>query len=183
MIKLVPMTPEFLEALLEGRREHAEALLDIELPDEFPSRGEKGFLGLRLRQMGEDERFQTWCPHAIVLGKQMVGHAGYHGPPGVNSTQNPRAVEFGYRTFPPYRGRGIATQAATMLMDIARERGIHQFVLSVAPDNEPSLAIVRKFGFVETGQHMDEVDGLELVFELDSNPQVASSGSDPVEGG
>ena len=58
----------------------------------------------------------------------MIGHAGYHGPPGVNSTQNPDAVEFGYRTFPAYRRRGIATQAATMLMDLARERGIDQFV-------------------------------------------------------
>jgi ribosomal-protein-alanine N-acetyltransferase len=96
----------------------------------------------------------------------MIGHAGYHGPPGVNSTQNPDAVEFGYKTFPPWRGRGYATQAATMLIAIARERGIEQFVLSVAPDNEPSLAIVRKFGFRHTGEHVDEEDGLEHVFEL-----------------
>jgi [ribosomal protein S5]-alanine N-acetyltransferase len=161
------MTPEFVEAVLEGRREEAAELLSIEVPEEFPSEGEKGFLGLRLRQMREDERFRTWCPHAIVLGGQMIGHAGYHGPPGINSTQDPEAVEFGYRIFPPYRGRGYATQAATMLMDQARDRaGIQRFVLSVAPQNEPSLAIVRKLGFVRTGEQMDEEDGLELVFEL-----------------
>lgn len=132
-----------------------------------PSEGEKGFLGLRLRQMREDERFQTWCPHAIVLGGQMIGHAGYHGPPGVNSNDAPDAVEFGYRIFKPYRGRGYATQAATMLMNQAEKRGgIRRFVLSVAPDNDPSLAIVRKLGFVRTGERMDEEDGLELVFEL-----------------
>jgi RimJ/RimL family protein N-acetyltransferase len=167
VIELVPMTPDFVAAVLDGRREEAGALLGIELPDEFPSEGEKGFLGLRLRQMREDERFQTWCPHAVVLGGQMVGHAGYHGPPGVNSTQNPGAVEFGYRIFPPYRGRGYASQAAKMLMDLAGQRaGIQHFVLSVAPDNEPSLAIVRKFGFRQTGERMDEEDGRELVFEL-----------------
>lgn len=165
-IELVPMTPEFLEAVLEGRREEAASLLGIEIPDEFPSRGEKGFLGLRLRQMREDARFRRWCPHAVVLGQQMIGHAGYHGPPGVNSTDNPDAVEFGYKTFPAYRGRGFATQAATMLIDLARERGIDEFVLSVAPDNEPSLAIIRKFGFVQTGERIDDLDGLELVFEL-----------------
>jgi [ribosomal protein S5]-alanine N-acetyltransferase len=167
VIELRPMTPEFVEAVLEGRREEAAELLSIEVPEEFPSEGEKGFLGLRLRQMREDERFRTWCPHAIVLGGQMIGHAGYHGPPGINSTQDPEAVEFGYRIFPPYRGRGYATQAATMLMDQARDRaGIQRFVLSVAPQNEPSLAIVRKLGFVRTGEQMDEEDGLELVFEL-----------------
>jgi len=161
------MTPEFVEAVLEGRREEAAELLSIEVPEEFPSEGEKGFLGLRLRQMREDERFRTWCPHAIVLGGQMIGHAGYHGPPGINSTHDPEAVEFGYRIFPPYRGRGYATQAAMMLMDQARDRaGIQRFVLSVAPQNEPSLAIVRKLGFVRTGEQMDEEDGLELVFEL-----------------
>jgi ribosomal-protein-alanine N-acetyltransferase len=167
VIELVPMTPRFLEAVLEGRRKEASALLGIEVPEEFPSEGEKGFLGLRLRQMREDERFQTWCPHAIVLGGQMIGHAGYHGPPGVNSTHNPEAVEFGYRIFAPYRGRGYATEAARMLMDQAEQRaGIQHFVLSVGPNNEPSLAVIRKLGFRQTGEHMDEEDGRELVFEL-----------------
>jgi [ribosomal protein S5]-alanine N-acetyltransferase len=167
VIELVPLTPEFLEAALDGRREKAAGLLGIELPDEFPSEGERGFLGLKLRQMREDARYRTWCPHAVVLGGQMIGHAGYHGPPGVNSTHNLEAVEFGYGIFPPYRGRGYATQAARMLMDLAEERaGIRHFVLSVGPDNEPSLAIVRRLGFVQTGERMDEEDGRELVFEL-----------------
>lgn len=166
MIELVPLTPQVIEAALDGRRAEAAGLLGIELPDEFPLEGEKGFLRLRLRQMREDARFRAWCPHAVVLGGQMIGHAGYHGPPGVNSTNNPEAVEFGYTIFPPYRGRGYATQAARMLMDLAEERGIRHFVLSVGPDNEPSLAIVRKLGFKHTGERMDEEDGLELVFEL-----------------
>jgi [ribosomal protein S5]-alanine N-acetyltransferase len=167
VIQLVPMTPEFIEALLDGRREDAAELLGIELPDEFPTEGEKGFLGLRLRQMREDERFKTWCPHAVVLGSQMIGHAGFHGPPGVNSTEDPDAVEYGYKIFPSHRGRGFATQAAVMLMNLAAERaGIRRFVLAVGPDNQPSLAIVRKLGFKQTGERMDEEDGLELVFEL-----------------
>jgi ribosomal-protein-alanine N-acetyltransferase len=166
LIELVPMTPEFVAAVLDGRRDEAAALLGIQLPEEFPSKGEEGFLGLRLRQMREDDRFQTWCPHAVVLGGQMIGHAGYHGPPGVNANDDPDAVEFGYRIFPPYRGRGYATEAARMLMDLAKRAGIRHFVLSVGPDNEPSLAIVRKLGFAQTGERMDDIDGLELVFEL-----------------
>lgn len=162
------MTPEFVEAVLDGRRVEAARMLDLELPEEFPSQGERGFLRLRLRQMREDERFRTWCAHAVVLEGRMIGHAGFHGPPGVNSTQNPDAVEYGYTIYPAWRGHGHATRAAVMLMDLAEERaGIRHFVLSVAPTNDPSLAIVRKLGFVRTGEQMDEEDGLEHVFELE----------------
>jgi [ribosomal protein S5]-alanine N-acetyltransferase len=45
-------------------------------------------------------------------------------------------------------------------------QGIDHFVASVAPANAPSLAIIRKLGFVRTGQHIDPEDGLEHVFEL-----------------
>ena len=167
MIQLRPMTPAFIEAVLDDRREQAAALLEVELPEEFPSEGERGFLGLRLRQMRDDERFLTWCPNAVVLDGKMIGHAGYHGPPGINSAQDPDAVEYGYKIFPRWRRKGYATQVAVMLMDLAEERaGTRHFVLSVSPENDPSLAIVRKLGFVKTGEHMDEEDGLEHVFEL-----------------
>ncbi len=161
------MTTSFVANVLAGRRDEASGELEVELPDGFPSEGEERFLGLRLRQMREDERFRIWCAHVIVLDGQMIGHAGYHGPPGVNANDDPEAVEFGYRIYEPYRGRGHATEAARMLIDLAERRaGIRRFVLSVAPDNEPSLAIVRKLGFVRTGEQMDEEDGLEHVFEL-----------------
>jgi RimJ/RimL family protein N-acetyltransferase len=161
------MTPAFIEAVLDDRRDEAASLLDVDLPDVFPTEGERGFLGMRLRQMREDERFETWCPNAVVLEGRMIGHAGYHGPPGVNSTQNPEAVEYGYKIFPAWRGRGYATEAALMLMDLAEERaGIRHFVLAVSPENDPSLAIVRKLGFVKTGEQTDEEDGLEHIFEL-----------------
>jgi RimJ/RimL family protein N-acetyltransferase len=161
------MTPAFIEAVLEDRRADASSELAIELPVGFPRPGERRFLEYRLRQMREDERFETWCPNVVVLDGLMIGHAGYHGPPGANATQNPEAVEFGYTIYPDWRGRGYATQAAVTLMDLAEERaGIRHFVLSVSPENDPSLAIVRKLGFVKTGEHMDEEDGLEHVFEL-----------------
>ena len=161
------MTPSFLACVLAGRRDDAAAELGVELPDGFPSDGEERFLGLRLRQMREDERYQAWCPHVIVLGGQMIGHTGFHGPPGVNSNEDPTAVELGYRVYEPYRGRGFATEAVRRMMERAEELGgIRRFVLSIAPDNDPSLAIARKLGFVRTGQHVDKEDGLELVFSL-----------------
>jgi ribosomal-protein-alanine N-acetyltransferase len=160
------MTPAFIEAVLADRREEAAALVRAALPAAFPRGGERRFLELRLRQMREDDRFLEWCPYVVVLGDLMIGHAGYHGPPGKNSTRNADAVEFGYTIEPEFRGHGYASEAAGRLMHEAEARGVKHFVLSCAPSNEPSLAIIRKLGFVHTGEQMDDEDGLELVFEL-----------------
>jgi RimJ/RimL family protein N-acetyltransferase len=92
----------------------------------------------------------------------MVGHIGFHGPPGVNALERADAVELGYQVFPAHRERGYASEAVEALMRWAQEeRGISAFVASIAPDNEPSLRIVRRLGFVHVGEHWDDVDGLE----------------------
>jgi len=161
------MTPAFLDAVLAGRREDAARELACSLPDGFPDDHDRGFLGLRQRQMHERVEFETWCPFAIVQEGAMIGHAGFHGPPGVNAIRDPGAVELGYTVFEPHRGNGYATEAVRALLELAETRGIHRFVLSVSPENAPSLAIVHKLGFVHTGEQMDEEDGLELVFELE----------------
>lgn len=161
------MTPAFLEAVLADERDEAAGLLEIELPDEFPTDGERRFLASRLRQMREDERVQQWCPHVVVLEGRMIGHAGFHGPPGVNATQNPDAVELGYTIYSAWRGHGYATESTKLLMDLAEDwAGIRHFVLAIAPDNHPSLAIARRLGFVRIGEQMDEEDGLEHIFLL-----------------
>ncbi len=166
MIELRPMTPEFLEALLAGDREQAAGLLHVELPEDFPREGGERFFALRLGQMREDPRFREWCPQVVVFEGRMIGHAGYHGPPGVNALQSADAIEIGYNIESPYRGRGYATEAATQLLHRAEERGVRHYIASCRPDNEPSLAVIRKLGFTQTGEVMDEEDGLELVFEL-----------------
>jgi len=161
------MTPEFLEAALDGHLEEATRLIGAELPEDFLQERGRRFFAMRLRQMREDPRVQEWCPHVIVLDGRMIGHAGYHGPPGVNANEDPEGVEIGYVIEPPFRGRGYATAAAVELLRRAEERGIKRFIASVSPNNEASLAIVSKLGFVQTGERMDEEDGLELVFELE----------------
>jgi RimJ/RimL family protein N-acetyltransferase len=168
-LELVSMSPAFLVQLLDGSRADAERLLGASVPAEWPDDHDAGFLRLRLGQMGRDPSRQEWAVRALVFPepvRRMVGHAGFHGPPGVNGKRNPAAVEIGYTVFPEYRGRGLASEAAEALVRWAREeRGVREFVASVAPGNDPSLAIVRKLGFVHTGEQWDEEDGLELVFE------------------
>ena len=93
----------------------------------------------------------------------MVGYANFHGPPGVNDLGRRGAAETGYTVFPPYRGRGFATETAQAMMDwAAAEHGVREFISGVTPDNLPSLRVNEKLGFVPTG---DIVDG-EIIFEL-----------------
>jgi RimJ/RimL family protein N-acetyltransferase len=170
-LELILLSPQAIEALLEGRRTDAERELDAAIPEGWPDEHDAGFLRYRQRQLERSPAAEPWLVRAVVLRgpvRAMVGHAGFHGQPGVNGKQDPSAVEIGYTIFEPHRGHGYATEAAQALLDWAHdEKGIEHFVASVAPTNDPSLAIVKKLGFVHTGEQWDEQDGLELVFELE----------------
>jgi ribosomal-protein-alanine N-acetyltransferase len=175
-LDLVSMSSTILEALTSGRRSEAEELLAARLPNGWPADGERRLFRLRLDHIRSDAAAQPWLLRALVLrrGREMIGHAGFHGPPGAHGLPS-SAVEVGYTVFEPFRGRGYATEAAVALLEWAEEQGISHFVASVAPVNEPSLAIVRKLGFVRTGEHWDEEDGLEHVFERTASSRVASA--------
>jgi ribosomal-protein-alanine N-acetyltransferase len=169
-LELVSLSAAFIESLLGGERADAEEIAGISLPDDWPDQHDAGFLRLRASQMRGDASTQEWLVRALVLredGRSMVGHAGFHGPPGVNALRRSDAVELGYSVLGAYRRRGYATEAVRGLIRWAsEERGIQHFIASVAPGNAASLALVAKLGFVEIGRHWDEQDGEELEFEL-----------------
>ena len=168
-LELVPLPLTAMEPLLAGRRSEAASISGVRIPEWWPDEHDARFLKLRARQLRENPTRAEWPVYAIALrdaDRTMIGHAGFHGPPGINSLRAEDAVEFGYTVFEAFRRRGYATEAAQALLGSARERGIRHFVLAVAPTNEPSLAMVRRFGFEETGSQWDEEDGEELIFEL-----------------
>ena len=169
-LDLVPITVDFVDALRDGRRSDAAASIDAKLPPEsWPDRHDAGFLELRANQMRRDPATGPWLVRAVVLrepARVMIGHAGFHGPPGTNGLGKSAAVEIGYSIFPRYQRRGYAKETAHALIEWARTaHGVREFVASTTPGNEASLAIIRGLGFVHVGEQMDEEDGLELVFE------------------
>jgi RimJ/RimL family protein N-acetyltransferase len=98
----------------------------------------------------------------------MVGAIGFHTRPGAAylAELSPGGVEFGYQVFTAYRRQGYAGEAATALMDWAHtQHGVNRFVLSISPENIPSLALAQKLGFTVIGAHIDEEDGPEDIFE------------------
>jgi RimJ/RimL family protein N-acetyltransferase len=124
---------------------------------------------LRIRQLTEDPSLGPWLVHVMVArdhddisARTMVGHCGYHGAPDADGM-----VEIGYQTAPVYRRRGYAIEAVRGLIGNAFADGsVSRIRASIRPDNGPSLALAAKLGFVRVGEQMDEIDGLEYVFEI-----------------
>ena len=172
-LDLIPMTPAFLEAALRGDTSAAEEIVGLAIPSAWYEK--RGLMEMRLGQLRQDPALQPWLVRAMALRGQgmtvpaMVGHIGFHTGPNPEYLRDlaPDAVEIGYSVFPSYRRRGYAREAAQALMDWARrEHGISRFVVSISPQNAPSLALARGFGFQRIGSHMDEVDGPEDIFAL-----------------
>jgi [ribosomal protein S5]-alanine N-acetyltransferase len=167
----LPLLDEaLLMAFIDGRLDDAARGLDAELEPQWPDAHDENFLRSRL-DGARDSNAVAWGARAMVRRspiRRMIGHAGFHGPPGVNALGLADAVELGYTVFPAFRRSGNAAEAARALMEWARQRqGITKFVASVAPTNVGSVAVVSKLGFVFAGEAHDEVDGLEHVYLLD----------------
>jgi RimJ/RimL family protein N-acetyltransferase len=164
--ELVSMSLPFMRAVLARDLEAAEAEIGVPVPTDLPDELD-GFLQYRIADLTVDPEAQPWLGRAVVLrdadGPRIIGTVGFHSPPDEGGR-----VEVGYRVDPAYRRIGVATEVVRALFDwAAREHGVTRFRASIAPDNVASLAIASRFGFRHVGEQMDDVDGLELVFELD----------------
>lgn len=167
--ELVSMSLRFMQLLvahdLAGAEVEIGAIVPVGLPEELDH-----FLQFRIADLTEDPTAQPWLGRAIVLigpdgASRIVGSCGFHSPPGPEGR-----VEVGYKVQPEYRRQGVASEAVRALFDWAHEQGVDRFRASVAPGNVGSLAIVNRLGFRQVGVQIDDIDGKELVFELDGWP-------------
>lgn len=165
--ELVSMSMRFMRLLLARDLQGASHEIRASVPADLPDRLDN-FLQYRIADLEVDSLAQPWLGRAIVLiepdgTRRIVGSAGFHSPPDADGR-----VEIGYRVEPDYRRQGVATEVVRALFDWAsREHGVQKFRASVSPDNSASLAIVGRLGFRQTGVQIDDIDGEELVFELD----------------
>ena len=124
-LELVSLGPQVLEALLDGRRDEAEAISGLTFPGDWVAELE-WLMRFRLEQMTEDPATQPWLLRAIVLRepqREVIGHINFHEPPGERG-----AVEIGYTIDPRFRRRGFATEAVLGMFEWAeREHGVSRF--------------------------------------------------------
>jgi [ribosomal protein S5]-alanine N-acetyltransferase len=173
-LDLIPMTPAVLRAFLAGDFHEAGALLGVSVPADWDI--PHGAMELRLSQLEAEPGLQPWLMRAMVLREEgiVIGDIGFHTAPGAAylAELSPGGVEFGFGVREAWQRRGLATEASEALMRWAREeRGVQQFVLSIRPDNGPSLGLAAKLGFRKIGWHMDEIDGPEDIFERDERSE------------
>jgi ribosomal-protein-alanine N-acetyltransferase len=154
----------FIQALARRDFPAAELLIGASVPpwlaDELG-----GALDIWVNRLTRDPAAAPWMARAMVLaepgGRRVIGSIGFHGPPDAAGR-----LEVGYSVDPPHRRQGFAREAVRAMFDWAHEHhGIRHFLASISPDNGPSLALARGFGFIKVGEQMDEIDGLEYVFE------------------
>src|SRR4051794_10064437 len=159
-LELVPLTPSLLRAVAGGGLGEGERRLNAPggagwqegVPAEY-----------RLAQLAADPGEQPWLVRAVLLRtpRRVVGSIGFHAPPNDQGR-----VEVGYDIVAGERRQGYAREAMHALLDWAWATGqARACVASVSPDNAPSLALIRDFEFRRVGEQIDEIDGLEWVFE------------------
>jgi len=162
-LDLHPLPLPLIDALLAGEMAAAQALAPYPIANATFS-GDEYVLRLRRAQLQADPTELPWLYRAAVLRETgvVVARAGFHTPPDADGT-----VEIGYRVLPQWRRQGLATELAVGLIGWAREQGALRCLASTGPGNAASQAVLARLGFVRTGQQMDDVDGLELVFTLE----------------
>ena len=141
-LELVPLKPAAVAHLIQGDRAAAEKIIGATLPAEFPTLGDlAGFLPIQLDRMRESPDRRDWMARLIwskshEKNHQIIGHCGFHGPPDLVGR-----AEIGYTVFTAHRGKGYAKEAARALVEWAFAQGQREVFATVAPDNQPSLAV------------------------------------------
>jgi len=94
-----------------------------------------------------------WWIQQIVLGDLVVGDIGFHGSPA-HPTGNVRErveVEIGYNVVPELRGRGVATRAVGLVLELAWRDGATAVRAETDADNLASRRVLLRAGFAAVG--------------------------------
>lgn len=86
----------------------------------------------------------------------------------LNTQQDVGHISFLY-LLPGYRGLGLGTQLLGQAVSVFRGQGKSRMQLFVSPRNEAAIALYRRNGFREAGEHPGKPDNL-ILMEMDFRP-------------
>ncbi len=116
--------------------------------------------------MKADADSMDWLGYYVIAtfdGRPMLaGTAGFKGRPDENGE-----VEIGYSIIPEFHRKGIATAAIRLLTGHAfASPDVRRIKAETLPRLIPSIGVLEKCGFMQTGEGFDPEEGKTLLFAL-----------------
>lgn len=104
-----------------------------------------------------------WIGYFVFGDGKVKGMCGFTGAPVDGK------VEIAYYTFEDFQGSGVATKAASLLMQIVKNQDFRLNVFAkTAPAYNASTTILKKLGFSKTGVVQDHEIGDAWLWEYES---------------
>ena len=128
---------------------------------------ESGPLRWRVPQVKSDPAVNKWFVRWMVERetREIVGSTSFHGPPDEQGM-----MEIGLGVHINFQRRGYATEALIGMWSwVINQPAVELLRYTVDPNNEASVAVIKKFGFEHVGQQIDPEDGPEEIYEMSAN--------------
>ncbi|TMQ08552.1 MAG: GNAT family N-acetyltransferase [Deltaproteobacteria bacterium] len=162
-LRLIPLTLEVAEAILDRDKRRAEALIGGRFPPGWPDDPllDVGFPYAR-DAIRADPEVRLWGDSLVLLrdDPRVVGSVVFHGRPADG------VAEIGYAIEERARGIGLASEATRACVDWAfGEAGIVAVQATTFPWHAASLGVIRKLGMRHIATRDHDTLGELLVFE------------------
>jgi RimJ/RimL family protein N-acetyltransferase len=164
-LELVPMTLALVEAIILGRRDDAEAVLEARLPDAWPGRAlvERAFTA-SLERIRADPEVRLWGDRVMIARegpRRVIGSVVFHGAPDEEG-----AVEVAYGVEQESQQLGYATEATGASVEWALVQPGVRVVRATTPTwHAASRRVLEKCGFRLVGSREGDLIGELLEFE------------------
>ena len=162
-LRLVPITLEAIEAVLDHDRDRAEAAVGARFPDQWPA-DDLVALGFPYSReaLRADPDVRLWGDSLVLLRDEprVVGSVVFHGHPADGIAEVAYSIEEGSRS------AGFATEATRACVEWAlAESDIRAVQATTFPWHLASLGVIKKLGMSHVGTRDHDTLGELLVFE------------------
>lgn len=164
-LDLLPFTPELLEAMIAADADSLRQIVGARFSGGIvpPLMGDA--LPMMLRAMRENP--SPWWGWLLVDRelREAVGAIGFAGPPGDDGK-----AQLGYAVFPPFEGKGYATEGVRAAIQWAfTQPDVVAVRATIPPWNSGSIRVAEKVGMHLSGEDADDEVGTVLVYEIEDN--------------
>ena len=162
-------TVELVEyELLEADYAHPKLWLDRGFSDPYKYfLNNKNPIPYRINQVRKNPDVAKYLLRVAVLKKSMeiIGSAGFHNLPDENGM-----IEIGFGVDPAFQNNGYGQQILHGMWNwVVKEPEVNTLRYTVPPSNLISKQIIQKLEFKLVGEQIDDIDGVEEIYELNSS--------------